>query len=219
TNGDVDEQYYIQWVNGSWAVYDKVSGALVSGPTPGNSFWAGFGGKCETTNSGDPLVVYDQVAGRWVMSQFVTSTPFAQCVAVSTSSDPLGTYYQYEVQWPNRFRDYGELGVWTGEAGTQDAYLLTTHEFKRCGTAFFGAALAAMERDKRLVGAPAAMIRYPGYDAYGVQPLNLIGTVKAPANACPSYVHFDETASDYVFWDLCLDWTDPLSSVITPGGS
>jgi hypothetical protein len=219
TNGDVDEQYYIQWVNGSWAVYDKVSGALVSGPTPGNSFWAGFGGKCETTNSGDPLVVYDQVAGRWVMSQFVTSTPFAQCVAVSTSSDPLGTYYQYEFQWPNRFGDYGKLGVWTDESGTQDAYLLTTHEFNGSGTSFFGAALIAMERDKMLVGDPAAMIRYPGYDAYGVQPLNLIGTVKAPANACPSYVHFDETASDYVFWDLCLDWTDPLSSVITPGGS
>jgi hypothetical protein len=219
TNGDVDEQYYIQWVNGSWAVYDKADGSLVSGPTAGNSFWAGFGGKCETTNSGDPLVVYDQHAGRWVMSQFVTSTPFAQCVAVSTSSDPLGSYNRYEFQWPNRFGDYGKLGVWTDESGTQDAYLLTTHEFNGAGSQFFGAALIAMERDKMLVGDPAAMIRYPGFDAYGVQPLNLIGTVKAPANACPSYVHFDEVTSDYVFWDLCLDWTDPNSSVITPAGS
>jgi hypothetical protein len=210
TEGDVGDNEYIQWVNTSWSVYSKTDGSLIAGPTPGNSFWSGFGGKCETTNSGDPLAVFDQHAHRWVMSQFVTSSPFAQCVAVSTTSDPLGTYERYEFDWPNRFGDYGKLGVWVDETGTQDAYLLTTHEFNGAGSQFFGAAYIAMDRDAMLAGAATAnMVRFPGYDSYGVEPINLIGSVSAPANACPTFVHFDETSSDYLFWDMCLDWTTP----------
>ncbi|MGA9341312.1 MAG: hypothetical protein WBV61_03135 [Rhodanobacteraceae bacterium] len=209
TEGDVSENEYIQWVNTSWAVYDKTTGALTSGPTPGNSFWVGFGGKCETTNSGDPLTVYDQRAHRWVMSQFVTSAPYGQCVAVSQTSDPLGTYDRYEFDWPaNHFGDYGKLGVWTDDSGTQDAYLLTTHEF--VGNNFAGAAYIAMDRDAMLAGAPTAnMVRVGGFNSYGVQPFNLIGTLNAPANACPSFVYDDSSTGNYLFWNMCLDWTTP----------
>ena len=170
TNGDVSDEHYIQWVNGGWAVYDKTTGATVQGPTPGNSFFVGFGGKCETTNSGDPIALWDPHAQRWVMSQFVTSAPYAQCVAVSTTSDPLGTYARYEFNWPV-FGDYPKMGVWTDESGTQDAYTLITHEF---GASFQGAALIAMDRAAMLAGEPdAAMVRFAGFDAYGVQPIHL----------------------------------------------
>ena len=217
TNGDVSDQHYIQWVNSSYQIFDKATGtpnAATLSPKPGNSFFVGFGGKCETTNAGDPLALWDARAQRWVMSQFVTSSPFAQCVAVSTSSDPLGTYNRYEFRWP-MFGDYPKMGVWTDETQSQDAYLLITHDFNSA-SAFQGASLIALERDKMLAGAPAAMLRYGGHDAYGVQPINLTGQLPAPANACPSYVHFDSDTGDYVFWDLCLDWTTPANSTITP---
>ena len=213
TNGDVSDQHYIQWVNTRWAVYDKTDGSVVQGPTNGNSFFVGFGGKCETTNPGDPVALWDPRAQRWVMSQFVTSAPFAQCVAVSTSSDPLGTYNRYEFDWTN-FGDYPKMAVWSDETGSQDAYLLTTHEFQ--GQSFQGAAMIALERDKMLTGDPnAAMIRFGGFDAYGVEPVNLIGTLDAPGNACASYMHFDANTSDYLFWDLCLDWATPANSTIS----
>lgn len=213
TNGDVSDQHYIQWVNSSWAIYNKTTGAEIQGPTPGNSFFVGFGGKCETTNSGDPIALWDPRAQRWVMSQFVTSAPFAQCVAVSTTSDPLGTYDRYEFNWPN-FGDYPKMAVWTDETGSQDAYLLTTHEFQ--GQNFQGAALIAMERDKMLAGDPnAAMIRFGGFDAYGVEPINLIGSADAPTNACGGYTHFDANTSEYLFWDICLDWATPANSTIS----
>jgi len=213
TNGDVSDQHYIQWVNSSWAIYNKTTGAQIQGPTPGNSFFVGFGGKCETTNSGDPIALWDPRAQRWVMSQFVTSAPFAQCVAVSTSADPLGTYERYEFNWPN-FGDYPKMAVWTDETGSQDAYLLTTHEFQ--GQSFQGAALIAMERDKMLAGDPnAAMIRFGGFDAYGVEPVNLIGTLDAPTNACSAFTHFDANSSEYLFWDMCLDWATPANSTIS----
>jgi hypothetical protein len=216
TNGDVSDQHYIQWVNSSWQVFDKVTGVVnpsTPTPRPGNSFFVGFGGKCETTNAGDPIALWDSRAQRWIMSQFVTTAPFAQCVAVSTTSDPLGTYYRYEFDWPF-FGDYPKMGTWSDESGTQDAYLLTTHEFN--GNAFAGAALIAMERDKMLSGDPTAhMLRFGGFDAYGVEPLNLTGALAAPAGTCPGYVHFDGTSSEYLFWNLCLDWSTPANSTMS----
>src|SRR5450759_2324855 len=96
TNGAVGATQYVQWVNESFAVFNKTNGSLVLGPAAGNSLWSGFGGGCETNNDGDPVVQYDKVANRWVFTQFsVTTTPYLQCVAVSTTSDATGTYYRY----------------------------------------------------------------------------------------------------------------------------
>ncbi|TAH40926.1 MAG: hypothetical protein EYC71_12705 [Gammaproteobacteria bacterium] len=214
TNGDVSDVHFIQWVNSKWAVYNKSTGAVVQAPTAGNSFFAGFGGKCQTTNSGDPIALWDSQAERWVMSQFVTSAPFAQCVAVSVTSDPLGAYYRYEFNWPI-FGDYPKMGTWTEASHAQDAYLLITHDFNGASQ-FQGASLIAMDRTRMLAGDPdAAVVRFPGFDAYGVQPLNLIGPNPAPAGACPVFTHFDFTDSSYRFWDMCLDWGTPANSTIS----
>ena len=92
TNGAVGATQYVQWVNAEFAVFDKTTGALLAGPTPGNALWNGFGGGCETNNDGDPIVQYDKLANRWVLSQFSISTlPYLECVAVSTTSDATGT--------------------------------------------------------------------------------------------------------------------------------
>src|SRR5207249_2906349 len=86
SNGAVGDTQYVQWVNTSFAVFDKATGAVLYGPAAGNSLWAGFGGECENTNNGDPIVQYDKAAARWVMTQFAGSTSFYQCVAISTTS-------------------------------------------------------------------------------------------------------------------------------------
>src|SRR5712691_13438911 len=70
TVGAIGATQYVQWVNTAFAVFDKATGAMVFGPANGNTLWAGFGGRCETDNDGDPIVVYDQAADRWVMTQF-----------------------------------------------------------------------------------------------------------------------------------------------------
>lgn len=222
TNGDVSPAHFIQWINTSWAIFDKTTGARLNGPTAGNSFFAGFGGKCQTTNSGDPLAIWDDRAQRWVMSQFTTGTNSSQCVAVSTTSDPLGTYYRYEFKWPTTpvmvFGDYPHMGVWTDESARQNAYLLVTHEFNNTTQAFLGAAYIALDRDKMLAGAAAvdvAMVRFAGFDAYGAEPAHLDGTLHAKAGSCPTFVHFDSSAADYLFWDMCLNWTTPASTTIS----
>src|SRR5437870_10435421 len=69
TNGDVGPNHYVQTVNTDFAVYSK-SGALLYGPAAINTLWSGFGGGCQNNNDGDPTVVYDRIANRWVISQF-----------------------------------------------------------------------------------------------------------------------------------------------------
>ncbi len=108
TNGDVGPNHFVQWVNLSFAVYSKGTSttppALLYGPAPANTLWSGFGGPCETRNDGDPIVRYDHLADRWVMSQLAVPNsffgvlfgPFYQCIAISATADPLGAYHRYQ---------------------------------------------------------------------------------------------------------------------------
>ncbi|HET9622952.1 MAG TPA: hypothetical protein VFP84_16385 [Kofleriaceae bacterium] len=151
TDGAVGATQYVQWVNESFAVFDKATGAIAPGfPKTGNSIWAGFGGGCETNNDGDPIVQYDKAAQRWILTQFsVSTTPFLQCVAVSTTSDATGSYARYAFQYAN-FPDYPKLSVWP------DAYYITFNVFG--ANSFIGALACAYDRAKMLAGQPATQV-------------------------------------------------------------
>lgn len=206
TTGDVSPTHFFQWVNTRWSLFNKATGAVIQPATNGNSFFAGFGGLCQTTNQGDPLVLWDDAAQRWVVSQFAfTSTsapPFLQCVAVSATSDPLGAYHRYSFSYP-QFNDYGKMGIWRSADGSQNAYLFTMHEF---GASFAGTSFSAVERDKMLAGQPAQFVRVGGIDAFGALPFHLEGTAPMPAGACPVFAHFSFAGDGYLTWDLCLNW-------------
>jgi hypothetical protein len=91
TNGDIGPNHYVETVNLDYAVFNKTTGAIVLGPVPINTLWSGFGGSCQTHNDGDPVVIYDSKADRWVISQFaVNVNPALECVAVSQTGDPTG---------------------------------------------------------------------------------------------------------------------------------
>ena len=114
TNGAVGASQFVQWVNLSFAVFDKTSGSLVYGPAAGNTIWSGFGGACQSTNDGDVIAQYDKLANRWVMAQlsYSQAPPYLLCLAVSTSDDATGTYYRYSFSYSGNLNDYPKLGVW-----------------------------------------------------------------------------------------------------------
>ncbi|NNK31838.1 MAG: hypothetical protein HKP02_01860, partial [Xanthomonadales bacterium] len=120
-NGDIGldqngNRIYIQYINLVWGVFD-VNGSLIAGPFAGNSFWSGFGGPCEANNDGDPVVLYDDAAGQWFFSQFSIGEG-VQCVAISTTSDPLGPYHRYAFTvTPGGANDYPKIGVWDDGGG------------------------------------------------------------------------------------------------------
>src|SRR5919202_2165171 len=131
TNGAVGATQFVQWVNESFAVFDKTTGAIAAGfPKSGNTLWAGFGGGCETNNDGDPVAQYDKAANRWILTQFsVSTTPYLQCVGVSTTSDATGTWNRYAFNYGNtQFNDYPKLGVWP------DGYYVTYNIFNNGAT-------------------------------------------------------------------------------------
>ena len=147
-DGDVGPNHYVQVVNVQYAVYDK-AGALLAGPAQIGTLFAGFPiADCAGFN-GDPIALYDQHADRWLISQFTSRGPeFWNCVAVSTSPDPTGSYFRYAFSTGQNFPDYPKYGVWP------DSYFIATREFAPDDTAFIGA--YALEKQRMLAGDPGA---------------------------------------------------------------
>ena len=160
TVGDVGVDFYVQWVNLSFAIYAKATGAIADGPFSGNSLFAGFGGACpggasdssacacQVNNDGDPIVLFDHLAERWLMTQF-SIVQGVQCVALSQTRDPRGTYdrWAFEVT-PGGQNDYPKMGL------MPDAYYLSTRDFPFNVGDFAG--FAAFDRAEMLAGNPAA---------------------------------------------------------------
>src|SRR5262245_16593299 len=146
TNAAVGPNHIVETVNVDFAVFNK-AGTAVYGPVPTNTLWTGFGGNCPIQNDGDPIVAYDRIADRWIITQFQVSTqPYQQCVAISTSPDPTGSYYRYAFNYPNVFPDYPKLGVWP------DAYYISYNVFNTSGTGFLYSKACAFDRAKMLTG-------------------------------------------------------------------
>jgi hypothetical protein len=151
TNGDVGPNHFVQWINTSLQMWNK-SGVSVFGPVAGNTIWSGFGGVCQSTNDGDPIVLYDPMADRWMLSQFALPNypngPFYQCVAVSQTANPTGAYYRYAYLISNTLmNDYPKFGVWP------DAYYMSVNNFN---PSYAGVSAVAFDRAKMLVGDPTA---------------------------------------------------------------
>ncbi len=141
----VGDTQVVQWVNVSYAIFNKTTGAVEAGPVNGNQFWAGFGGACQANNDGDPIVQFDKHAHRWVMAQNVFASPYKTCIAVSLTADATGRYYRYVYTQPG-FPDYPKWGIWS------DAYYQAQNNFGPGGSGFQGARACAYESAKLLVG-------------------------------------------------------------------
>ena len=70
TNGEVGATQYVQIVNEGYQVFNKTTGGSLLGPSGIATVWSGFGGVCQNNGNGDPVVLYDQLANRWIISQF-----------------------------------------------------------------------------------------------------------------------------------------------------
>src|SRR5205823_2802024 len=158
-NGAVGPSQYVQMVNSSFSVYAK-SGTRQAGPTQINALFAGLPGTaCANNNNGDPVVVYDRLADRWVLTQFAVpggSVGYHECIAVSATSDATGRYYLYDfLLSPRLLEDYPHFGLWP------DAYYMSTHQFDPANNnAYVGGGAFAFERVKMLQGLPAQMIYF-----------------------------------------------------------
>ena len=238
TDGEVGGSQYVQAVNTDFAVYSK-TGAVLRTSTPINELWANTNGECKIHNDGDPVVVYDQIARRWLISQFIatpTGEPgddqYGECIAVSTTSDATGSYYLYEFDFGiDVFFDYPKIGVWP------DGYYMMANEFPTNSETSAGVGVFAFERSKMLLGQPARVVFFDesqhnptGGQYIGMLPGDLDGS-SLPAAGSPNWFaevddptgippqSVGDTGFDLRMWAFHVDWTNPANSTFGNNGA
>lgn len=114
-NGDIGRDYYVEVVNSThFRVFDK-TGQPVSNLIAANSIWS----QVQQSSAGDPILLYDQEADRWFLTEFPSNNRVL--LAISVTNDPRGSWDAYAFQTP-RFPDFPKYGIWP------DAFYLTTNE-------------------------------------------------------------------------------------------
>jgi hypothetical protein len=224
--GDVGPRHYVAMTNLTFAVYSK-QGRRLLGPLDTGTLWQGFPIEDCTDPSGDPIVLYEPIADRWILTQFTTrgfadaNQPFFNCVAVSQTGDPTGRYFRYAFTTGHNFPDYPKYGV------MPNGLFITTREFVRgVGNETIG--IYAINREQLVAGDPNTQIvafhlNKPEYlVGDGLLPADLDGTRLPPAGS-PEYIvgSMDDDAGDHAPFDalnmfhLNVDWTNPAAATFT----
>ncbi len=205
TVGDVGPNHYVQMVNSSIGVWDK-NGAVLVPQVDINSLWSD-GTLCETQNAGDPVVLYDRMADRWMITQFnhtnSSTPPFYQCIAVSQTADPTGSWYTYSFTTTSTttFNDYGKFGVWP------DGYYMGANEG--------GFTAYVFDRVNMLAGnaaRPLQRVNVPGQNM--MLPSDLDGPTAPPAGS-PNYYYTMLPGNTIDLWAFQVDWDTPGNSSFT----
>jgi uncharacterized repeat protein (TIGR01451 family) len=236
-NIDVGPNDIVQLVNITMAVYGK-TGTLKYGPANINTLWQGFGvgsgspvtPVCAASNIGDPIVQYDQLADRWLISQFAFAGaaafepvgPYYECIAISRTGDPLGAYNRYEfLISATLFDDYPHFGVWP------DAYYMSINQFDETKVFdYAGPGAVAFERAKMLAGDATARMVYFDLSGslgtkYGGQlPTDLDGTALPPAGSPNVFSEADDDVSGFAsdrldLFKFHVDWSAPNGSTFS----
>ncbi|HKQ62060.1 MAG TPA: hypothetical protein VJS92_12285 [Candidatus Polarisedimenticolaceae bacterium] len=221
TNGDVGPNHYIQTINMSGgtavAIYDKAT------PTP--ALLATFAldslgaGSC-AGGLGDPVVIYDRQADRWLLSEFAGGNDL--CVYISRTPNPVsGGWFAYDFVAPS-FPDYPKYAVWPTDAtGGAGSYLVTANDG--------GPGIYALDRGKMLLGQAASYQRVaiPGLPGFGFEAptaADVDGPTPPPANAPAVILRHRDTESHagppapgdlLEIWAFNVNWVSPASSTLT----
>jgi len=222
TNAAVGPNHVVITTNSVVQVFNKTGGALTS-PARISTILVGVPNASD--DDGDPIVIYDSLADRWIVSQFdvtsLTANSTHEHVAVSKTSDPTGAYYAYDfLLTANRPGDYPHMGVWS------DGYYFSTNDFSLpvFSNPFQGAGLYALERNKMLVGDPTAkIIRFNTNNQHGgMLPTNFQGFTPPPVGTPNLFFEFDAAIFGAPFdliraFSFHADFAVPANSTLTQG--
>jgi hypothetical protein len=211
--GAVGRDFYIASWNTAWQIFNK-DGTTATGMPNSASLATLFG-----EAPGDPIVLYDSEADRYIVTQF-SGSPNGFHVAVSQSNDPINdgwhVYSSTDFQ-TGAFPDYTKFSIWS------DGYYVTANIGGGNGQVW------AIERDEMLNGNTTNIQGFflPGLQGpiggfYSPQVFNVTDdNLPATGNATIVYLQDDAyagvaTGNDHIkLWNLDIDWTTPANSVIS----
>ena len=220
--GQVGPNHYVQMVNGGGGahvrIWDKTGAQLYDFEM--KALWPASD-VCYKSAYGDPVVLYDQMADRWVLTQFaLPDPPYYECFAVSKTGTPTNDpndWHLYSFKVHNtKMNDYPKLGVWP------DGYYMSVNQFGVSDN-WAGAGVFVFDRNAMLNGNAATFQYFDleniNSDYGGLLPSNLMGSLLPPAGA-PNYfmsVDMDWSGSDDILhiWEFHTDWNTPINSTFT----
>ena len=209
TNGSVNENYYFQVVNTTYAIYDK-NGNILAGPSDLNTIFDPNlpGANC---NNGDPIVLWDEQANKWFYTEFsLCNNNDYMLIAVSQTDDPTGAWWSWSFDVDDT-PDYMKFGIW------QDGYYMATNTSS-------GKDVYVFERDKMITGDPnPTMIGFDNpnrpdtFDGFHcILPLDNDGAW-APNNTPGQFITIadddqNNPADELWIFELNADWNTPSNS-------
>ncbi|CAN5235223.1 hypothetical protein BH09BAC2_BH09BAC2_11600 [soil metagenome] len=214
--GSIGPNHFVQMTNTLHSVYNK-TGTRLSGPVLFSTIATG----ANATDDGDPIVLYDQQADRWMLMQFsnVQSGSDRLIFCVSKTADPSGAYWVYSFTTAGNMPDYPHVAIWN------NMYTITTHEFAKSGTtySFAGGGFYAIDRNKMLTGAATTtLVRFVSSADYGWLATSTEGAKTPDASAYPTFWGYesDETggATDQLMYrNMSVDFANPTASWMSDG--
>lgn len=221
TNGDVGPNHYIQTVNTSIGIYDKATGNPLTELSFNDFFTGPAGSACNTSNDGDPVVIYDGMADRWIVTDFAwfnfNTGPYYECIAVSQGPNPVTDgWYFYELRadtgsFTGYLNDYPKLGVWP------DGWYMTANMFEITGAGTgFGVRVWALDRDSMLIGDPLNEVHFDlctNAECGALLPSNMRGAL--PPAGSPNFVATVSAPNILQIWEFDVDWITPANSTFT----
>jgi hypothetical protein len=215
TNGAVGATQFVQTVNASFAVFDKNTGALVLGAADISTLFQSLSGSnCALQHESDPVVLYDKLAGRWLISIIDGDggkpQKFSQCIAVSTSSDATGTWNLYDFNsLGTTLPDYGKWGAWP------DAYYYTSDAFPVSGNGWEEA--CAFDRAAILLnnGQPLQSVCFQNFNQFALMPSDMDGTTPPPSGEPNFYIGLGSGHTSLELFKFHVDFTTTANSTFT----
>jgi len=183
SNGQV-----VQIVNVEYAIYDKSTGSQIKAPSAIHTIFKALGtSMCATQDGGDPVVLYDKIHDRWLISQLAYNSSLSNslvCIAVSKSPDATGSYNLYSFSFGRNFPDYPKFGVWP------DGYYFSANTFRK-GVSFAGAQACAFNSSAMLAGTAASGICFQlSSSVASLLPSDLDGSTMPPSGEPNFYLNF-----------------------------
>lgn len=222
TNGDVGPNHYIETVNTSIGIFDK-KGRLLASFTFDDFFSVGGAASpCDASNQGDPVVLYDPLSDRWILSDFAwldanfVDGPYYECLAVSKTSDPVGGgWWIYVLRADDDsnpyLNDYPKLGVWA------DGIYMSANMFdiSTSGSAtYMGVRVWALNRNELISGATLnPLIHDTGSSYFTLLPANLRGAL--PPSNTPEYFVGEDLFTNWDVFKFQVNWAAPGNSTFT----
>ncbi len=208
--GAIGPNHYVYAFNTGFGIRDRAGNVLLAEASlatifPGESL-------------GDPIVVYDNYAERFVIMQF-SNSPNGILIAVGQGPDPVNDgWFTYRFN-TGTFPDYEKLSIWS------DGYYITANKDQNAPTT--NDVVFVAERDKMLVGdASAGFIGFPLPGAvtsgfYSPGGSHSTGPNLPPVGASNSFLYLQDDAwagvsQDHIkVWTTNVDWANPASSTIS----